>query len=166
MSRSQESISKVAAVFGVTRQAVHKWMHKGAPMYSAEALVDWLSNQMGTRVLDNFSHRCPILLENLKAVMEPRSVYNPDRELAEMFGVTLETIAAWRQRGAPVEDLGELAEWAMKEPGIFEGFTRNQKAADTLEAIEDPEMEGEIREAVAGWRASPTRRAWKRMAAC
>jgi len=40
---------------------VHKWMHKGAPMYSAEALVDWLSNQMGTRVLDNFSHRCPIL---------------------------------------------------------------------------------------------------------
>jgi hypothetical protein len=83
-----------------------------------------------------------------------------------MFGVTLETIAAWRQRGAPVEDLGELAEWAMKEPGIFEGFTRNQEAADTLEAIEDPELEGEIREAVAGWRASPTGRAWKRMAAC
>lgn len=54
----------------------------------------------------------------------------------------------------------------MKEPGIFEGFTRNQEAADTLEAIEDPEMEGEIREALAGWRASPTGRAWKRMAAC
>ncbi len=166
MSRPPESISKVAAVFGVTRQAVHKWMHKGAPMYSAEALVDWLSNQMGTRVLDNFRNRCPVLLENLKAVMEPRSVYNPDKELAEMFGVTLETIAVWRQRGAPVEDMGELAEWAMREPGIFEGFTRNQETADTLEAIEDPELEGEIREAVAGWRASPTGRAWRRWAAC
>ena len=61
MSRPQECISRVADVFGVTRQAVHKWMHKGAPMYSAEALVEWLSNQMGTRVLENFSHRCPIL---------------------------------------------------------------------------------------------------------
>ena len=65
-----------------------------------------------------------------------------------MFGVTLETIQAWRLRGAPVEDMGELAEWAMKEPGIFEGFTRNQETADTLEAIEDPELEGEIREAL------------------
>ena len=166
MSRPQESLSKVADVFGVTRQAVHKWKRNGAPMYSAEALVDWLSNQMGTRVLDNFSHRCPILLENLKAVMEPRSVYNPDKELAETFGVTLATIAAWRQRGAPVEDVAELAEWAMSEPGIFEGFTCNQEAADTLEAIEDPELEGEIQEAVASWRASPTGRAWKRMAAC
>jgi hypothetical protein len=164
MSRPPETFSKVAAVFGVTRQAVHKWMHKGAPMYSAEALVDWLSNQMGTRVLDNFQHRCPVLLENLKAVMEPRSVYKPDKELAEMFGVRLETIQAWRLRGAPVEDIGELAEWAMKEPGIFEGFARNQEAADTLEAIEDPEMEGEIREALSGWRSSPTGRAWKRMA--
>jgi hypothetical protein len=166
MSRPQESLSKVADVFGVTRQAVHKWKRNGAPMYSAEALVDWLSNQMGTRVLDNFSHRCPVLLENLKAVMEPRSVYNPDKELAETFGVTLETIQAWRLRGAPVEDMGELAEWAMKEPGIFEGFSCNQEAADTLEAIEDPELEGEIREAVAGWRTSPMGRAWKRMAAC
>jgi hypothetical protein len=51
-------------------------------------------------------------------------------------------------------------------PGIFEGFARNQDAADTLEAMEDPELEGEIREAVAGWRASPTGRAWNRMAAC
>jgi hypothetical protein len=166
MSRPPETFSKVAAVFGVSRQAVHKWMHKGAPMYSAEALVDWLSNQMGTRVLDNFSHRYPVLLENLKSVMEPRSVYNPDKELAETFGVTLETIQAWRLRGAPVEDMGELAEWAMKEPSIFEGFTCNQEAADTLEAIEDPEPEGEIQEAVAGWRASPTGRAWRRMAAC
>lgn len=166
MSRPQELVSKVAAVFGVTRQAVHKWMHKGAPMYSAEALVDWLSNQMGTRVLDNFSHKCPILLANLKAAMDPQAVYNPDRELAEMFGVTLETIAAWRKRGAPVEDVVELAEWAMSEPGIFEGFTRNQETADALEAIAHPEMKGEIREAVAGWRASPTGRAWKRMAAC
>ncbi len=166
MSRPPETFSKVAAVFGVSRQAVHKWMHKGAPMYSAEALVDWLSNQMGTRVLDNFSHRGPILLANLKAVMEPRSVYNPDKGLAETFGVTLETIQAWRLRGAPVEDMVELAEWAMKEPGIFEGFTCNQDAADTLEAMEDPELEGKIREAVAGWRASSTGRAWKRMAAC
>ena len=166
MSRPPETFSKVAAVFGVTRQAVHKWKRDGAPMYSAEALVDWLSNQMGSRVLDNFSHRCPVLLENLKAVMEPRSAYNPDKELAETFGVTMETIAGWRQRGAPVEDMGELAEWAMEEPGIFEGFTCNQDAADTLEAIEDPELEGEILEAVAGWRASPTGLAWKRMAAC
>jgi hypothetical protein len=112
---------------------------------------------MGTRVLDNFRHRCPVLLENLKAVMEPRPVYNPDKELAETFGVTLETIQSWRLRGAPVEDMAELAEWAMKEPGIFEGFTRNQKAADTLEAVEDPEMEGEIRDALAGWRAWKSR---------
>jgi hypothetical protein len=80
-----------------------------------------------------------------------------------MFGATLETTQAWRQRGAPVE---ELAEWAMKEPGIFEGFTCNQEVADTLEAIEDPELEGEIQEVVASWRASPMGRAWKRMAAC
>ena len=65
-----------------------------------------------------------------------------------------------------MEDVAELAEWAMSEPGIFEGFTCNQEAADTLEAIEDPELEGEIQEAVASWRASPTGRAWKRMAAC
>jgi hypothetical protein len=99
-------------------------------------------------MLDKFSHRCPVLLENPKAVMEPRSVYNPDKELAETFGVTLETIQARRLRGAPVEDMGELAEWAMKEPGIFEGFTCNQDAADTLEAMEDP-----------SWRAK-SRRPW------
>ncbi len=115
---------------------------------------------------DNFRLRFPVLLENLKAVMEPRSVYNPDKELAETFGVTLEIIAVWRQRGAPVENMAELAEWAMKQPGIFEGFARNREAADTQEAIENPEMEGSIREAVAGWRTSPTGRAWKRMAAC
>jgi hypothetical protein len=50
----------------------------------------------------------------------------------------------------------------MKEPGIYEGFTRNPETADTLEAIEDPEMEVKIREALAGRRASPTGRAWKR----
>lgn len=94
MSRPPETFSKVATVFGVTRQAVHKWMRKGAPMYSAEALVDWLSSRMGTRVLDNFRQKCPVLLENLRAVMEPRPVYNPDKELAETFGVTLETIQA------------------------------------------------------------------------
>ena len=146
MSRPQESISKVAAVFGVSRQAVHKWMRKGAPFHSAEALLNWLSNQIGIRVLDNFRHRCPVLLENLKAAMDPQ----PDKELAETFGVTLETIAAWRQRGAPVEAVAELAEWAMSEPGIFEGVNRNQETADTLEAIEDPELGGEIREALAG----------------
>lgn len=58
--------------------------------------------------------------------------------------------------------MAELAEWAMREPGIFEGFARNHEAADTLEAIEDPELEREIREAVAGWRASATGRAWER----
>ena len=45
-----------------------------------------------------------------------------------------------------------MAEWAMSEPGIFEGLTRNQETADTPEAIEDPELEGEIREALEGWR--------------
>ena len=150
----------------MTRQAVHKWRQRGAPFHSAEALLGWLANQHGIRARDNFHPRCPALLARLKAAMEPEPVYSPDRELAETFGVTLETIAAWRHRGAPVEDMGELAERAMKEPGIFEGFTRNQEAADTLEAIEDPALEGEIREAVAGWRASTTFRAWKRMAAC
>ncbi len=162
MSRPQESISRVAAVFGVTRQAVHKWKRNGAPMYSAEALLGWLCDQPGVRALDHLRPRCPALLERLKDAMDPEPTYNPDRELAEMFGVTLETIATWRQRGAPVEDVAELAEWAMKELGIFEGFTRNEETADTLEAIEDPEIEGEIREAVAGWRASPTGRAWRR----
>jgi hypothetical protein len=61
-----------------------------------------------------------------------------------------------------MEDMAEPAEWAMSEPGIFEGFTCNQETADTLKAIEDPELEGEIREAVAGWRASPTGRARRR----
>ena len=93
--------------------------------------------------------------------MEPQPAHNPDKELAETFGVTPETIQAWHLRGAPVEDMAELVEWAMKEPGIFESFTCNEEAADTLEAIEDPELEVEIREAVAGWRASPTGRAWR-----
>ncbi len=123
-------------------------------------------NQMGTRVLDDFSHKCPVLPERLKAVMEPQPVYDPERELTEMFGVTPETIQAWRLCGAPVGDLGELAERAMKEPGTFQGFIRTQEAADTPEAIEEPEMEGEIRDALAGWRASPMGRAWKRVAAC
>jgi hypothetical protein len=56
----------------------------------------------------------------------------------------------------------ELAARAMSEPGIFEGFTGKEEVADILETVEDPELEGEIREAVAGWRASPTSRAWKR----
>ena len=43
-----------------------------------------------------------------------------------------------------MEGIGERAEWAMKEPGIYEGFTRNKETADTLEAIEDPEMEVKI----------------------
>lgn len=151
-------------MFGVTRQAVHKWKRNGAPMYSAEALLGWLCDQPGVRALDHLRPSCPALLERLKDAMDPQPIYNADRELAEMFGVTLATIEAWRQRGAPVEDIAELAEWAMSEPGIFDGFTRNQEAADTLEAIEDPELEGEIREAVTGWRASPTGRAWRRMA--
>lgn len=46
-------------------------------------------------------------------------------------------------------------------PGIFEGSARNREAAETLEVIEDPEMEGEIREALTGWRAPPTRRSWR-----
>ena len=166
MSRSQKSLSKVADVFSVTRQAVHKWRQRGAPFHSAEALLGWLCNQHGIRSLDHLHPKCPALLARLKVILEPLAVYSPDRELAETFGVTLETIAVWRHRSAPVENMAELAEWAMKEPGIFEGFTRNQDAADTLEAIEDPEREVEIREVLSGWRASPTGRAWKRMAAC
>lgn len=43
--------------------------------------------------------------------------------------------------------------------GIFEGFTRNQETADTLEAIEDLEPESEIREALARRWMSPAGRA-------
>ena len=69
MARPPETFGKVAAVFGVTRQAVHKWKRNGAPFYSAEALLTWLDNREGTRVLDNFRHRCPVLLANLEQAL-------------------------------------------------------------------------------------------------
>jgi hypothetical protein len=69
MARPPETFSKVAAVFGVTRQAVHKWKHNGAPFHSAAALLAWLDNREGTRVLDNFRHRCPVLLANLEQAL-------------------------------------------------------------------------------------------------
>jgi DNA-binding transcriptional regulator YiaG len=161
MSRPQESLSKVADVFGVTRQAVHKWRQRGAPFHSAEALLGWLANQHGIRALDNFHPRCPALLARVKVILEPPAVYSPDRELAETFGVTLETIAAWRHRGAPVEDMGELAEWAMKEPGIFEGYERAQAVADRLpgmarraSAAGDTAFASLLLDTLAGWTSS------------
>jgi len=70
MARPPETFGKVAAVFGVTRQAVHKWKRNGAPFCSANALLTWLNNREGTRVLDNFSHRCPVLRADLERALE------------------------------------------------------------------------------------------------
>ena len=92
------------------------------------------------------------------------SVDEAVHELADIFGVTYPTAQSWIAKGAPVEDPFAMAEWAMKEPGIFEGFARTQETADMVEALEDPEMEVEIRSALIGWRASPTYRAWRRWA--
>lgn len=69
MARPPETFGKVAAVFGVTRQAVHKWKRNGAPFYSAEALLAWLDNREGVRVLDRFHRRCPVLLANLEQAL-------------------------------------------------------------------------------------------------
>ncbi len=65
-------------MFGVTRQAVHKWKRAGAPFYSADALLTWLNNREGTRVLDNFGHQCPVLRANLERALE-WSVFWPQR---------------------------------------------------------------------------------------
>jgi hypothetical protein len=56
-----ETFSKLAAVFGVTRQAVYKWQRNGAPFYSADTLLTWRNNRERGGVLDNFAHRCPVL---------------------------------------------------------------------------------------------------------
>jgi hypothetical protein len=69
MGRPPETFSKVAAVFGVTRQAVHKWHKAGAPFYSAVALLTWLDNRERGGVLDNFAHRCPVLLAKLEQAL-------------------------------------------------------------------------------------------------
>jgi hypothetical protein len=68
MGRPPETFSKVAAVFGVTRQAVHKWQRKGAPFHSAEALLAWLNDEP-VRVLDSFRPRCPTLRANLERAL-------------------------------------------------------------------------------------------------
>ena len=69
MSRPPETFSKVAAVFGVTRQAVHKWKRNGAPFYSAAALLTWLNNRDRGGVLDNFAHHCPVLRAKLEQAL-------------------------------------------------------------------------------------------------
>ena len=69
MARPLETFSKVAAVFGVTRQAVHKWHKAGAPFYSAVALLTWLDNRERGGVLDNFAHRCPVRLAKLEQAL-------------------------------------------------------------------------------------------------
>lgn len=69
MARPPETFSKVAAVFGVTRQAVHKWKHNGAPFHSAESLLTWLDNRERGGVLDNFRHRCPVLRADLERAL-------------------------------------------------------------------------------------------------
>ncbi len=162
MARPQESLSKVAGVFGVTRQTVYKWKHAGAPFDSANALLDWLKLSPDRRLFDRVSPDCPELRQKLTKVL---SVDEAVHELAEIFGVTYPTAQSWIARGAPVEDPFAMAEWAMKEPGIFEGFTRTQETADMVEAIEDPELQVDIRSALIGWRASPAYRAWRRWAA-
>jgi len=69
MGRPPETFSKVAAVFGVTRQAVHKWKRNGAPFHSADTLLTWLNNRDRGGVLDNFRPRCPVLQENLERAL-------------------------------------------------------------------------------------------------
>ncbi len=161
MARPQESLSKVAGVFGVTRQTVYKWKHSGAPFDSADSLLDWLKLSPDRRLFDRVSPECPELRQKLTKVL---SVDEAVHELADIFGVTYPTAQSWIGRGAPVEDPFAMAEWAMKEPGVFDGFTRTHETADMVEAIEDPELEVEIRSALIGWRASPAYRAWRRWA--
>ena len=69
MGRPPETFSKVAAVFGVTRQAVYKWQRNGAPFHSAVALLTWLDNRERGGVLDNFAHRCPVLRDELEQAL-------------------------------------------------------------------------------------------------
>ena len=69
MGRPPETFSKVAAVFGVTRQAVHKWHNAGAPFHSADTLLTWLNNRDRGGVLDNFAHRCPVLRAKLEQAL-------------------------------------------------------------------------------------------------
>jgi hypothetical protein len=69
MGRPPETFGKVAAVFGVTRQAVYKWKRNGAPFHTANDLLTWLANRERCGVLDNFAHRCPVLRDNLERAL-------------------------------------------------------------------------------------------------
>ena len=69
MGRPPETFGKVAAVFGVTRQAVHKWKRNGAPFHTADALLAWLNDRDGVRALDAFRPRCPTLRANLERAL-------------------------------------------------------------------------------------------------
>jgi transcriptional regulator with XRE-family HTH domain len=69
MGRPQETFSKVAAVFGVTRQAVYKWQRNGASFHSADTLLTWLNNRDRLGVPDTFDHRCPVLRGELERAL-------------------------------------------------------------------------------------------------
>jgi hypothetical protein len=69
MGRPPETFSKVAAVFGVTRQAVYKWQRNGASFHSADTLLTWLNNRDRGGVLDNFAHHCPVLRGELERAL-------------------------------------------------------------------------------------------------
>ena len=71
MARPTGIHSRLAEVFGVTRQALHRWQKQGAPFYSAEALLHWLNNQFYIRCMDHFLPGCPVLLARVKAAMRP-----------------------------------------------------------------------------------------------
>jgi hypothetical protein len=71
MARPTGINSRLAEVFGVTRQAVHRWRKQGAPFHSAEVLLHWLNNQLHTRCMDYLPPRCPRLLARVKAALSP-----------------------------------------------------------------------------------------------
>ena len=77
MPRPTGIYSRLAEVFGVSRQAVYRWQKQGAPFYTAEALLYWLNNQFYIRCMDYFPSRCPKLLARVKAAMRPTKRPSP-----------------------------------------------------------------------------------------
>jgi transposase-like protein len=69
MGRPASVYSKVADVFGVSRQAVYKWRDQGAPFNSTDALLRWLGNQWYIRCTANFNLRSAILWEEVHTAL-------------------------------------------------------------------------------------------------
>ena len=76
MARPTGMYSRLAEVFGVSRQAVYRWQKQGAPFYTAEALLQWLNNQFYIRCMDYFPLHCPRLQARVKAAIRP--AYGPE----------------------------------------------------------------------------------------